>query len=97
MKSDQQKLVKASLEALASLEEAIKAINKTNLPDKDKKRITGNMVDICDLTEKLMYCSEEQLEEMFNEGIEKQFDDMADMLIGQTIMAKHTLKKINNG
>ena len=36
MKSGQQKMVKASLEALASLEEAIKVINKTNLPDKDK-------------------------------------------------------------
>ena len=97
MKSGQQKMVKASLEALASLEEAIKVINKTNLPDKDKKRITGNMVDICDLTEKIMYCSEEQLEKMFNEGIEKQFEDMADMLIGQSIMAEHKLKKINNG
>ena len=85
MKSGKQKLVKASLEALASLEEAIKAVNKTNLPDKDKKRIAGNMLDICKLTEKLMYCSEEQLEEMFTKGVEKQFDDMANILTFQLI------------
>ena len=96
MKPEQEALVKASLEALASLEEAIKAVNKTKLPDRDKKRIAGNMSDLCELTEKLMYCTEEQLEEMFTKGnIEKQFEDMADILIGQTVMAQQKL--IKNG
>ena len=92
MKKDQQRLVKASLEALASLEEAVKVVNKTSLSDKDKKRMTENMLKICKLTEKAMDCDEEELEKIYDKWAEE-FEDRTDMLIGQSLMAVEELKR----
>ena len=86
-------MVKASLKALASLEEAIKITNKTNLPDKDKKRMIENMVKICALVEKAMDCEKlEDLEKIYDKW-EAEFEDRADMMVGQTLMALHSLEK----
>ena len=92
MKKDQQGLVKASLEALSSLEEAIKVTNKTNLSDRDKKRMTENMLKICKLTEKAMDCGKEELEKIYEKWAEE-FEDRTDMLIGQSLMAVEELSR----
>ena len=89
MKSDKQKLIKSSFEALASLETAMKATVKVNLSNSD--RIIKNMTEICSLIEEMIDASEEDFEKKWNEW-ENSFQDKADILVGQYVMAEQELK-----
>ena len=63
MKSAQQKLVKASFEALASLETAIEATKKIN--PSNSARMVKNMTEICGLVEEMMDCKLEEMEKNY--------------------------------
>ena len=82
--------MKASFEALASLETAIKVTKETNISNSD--RIIKNMTEICNLVESMMDSSEEEMEKNYKEWASK-FEDKTDMLIGQTMMAVQELTK----
>jgi len=90
MKSSRQKLIKSSFEALASLETAMKATTKVNLSNSD--RIIKNMAEICSLIEEMIDASEEEFEKKWDEW-ENSFQDKADILIGQYVMAEQELKR----
>ncbi len=90
MKSDKQKLVKSSFEALASLEIAIEATKKANPSNSD--RMIKNMTELCKLVEEMMDATEEGLEKSFEEWQSK-FEDKTDILIGQIVMAEQELKR----
>ncbi len=90
MKSDKQKLIKSSFEALASLETAMKATVKVNLSNSD--RIIKNMTEICSLIEEMIDASEEDFKKKWDEW-ENSFQDKADILVGQYVMAEQELKR----
>ncbi len=90
MKSSRQKLIKSSFEALASLETAMKATIKVNLSNSD--RIIKNMTEICSLIEEMIDASEEEFEKKWDEW-ENSFQDKADILVGQYVMAEQELKR----
>ena len=90
MKSDKQKMVKASFEALASLEKAMEITKKVGISNSD--RIVKNMTEICHLVEEMMEANEEEMEKHYKEW-ESKFEDKTDMMIGQTIMAMEELKR----
>ena len=89
MKSDKQKLIKSSFEALASLETAMKATVKVNLSNSD--RIIKNMTEICSLIEEMIDASEEEFEKKWDEW-ENSFQDKADILTANYILAERELK-----
>jgi hypothetical protein len=81
-------LINAGLESLASLEYAIKASDKLG-----ETRLSDNMKELCDLIEKMMYCSEEEAEKNFDK-IMKEMEDRIEMMVGQMILScnKHGIK-----
>jgi polyhydroxyalkanoate synthesis regulator protein len=83
LSEDQKKLIVAGLEAIAALEEAIKTADKL-----DEKRLSSNMHGLCTLIEKMMYCTEEEAKNNFDE-IMKEMEDRADQLVGQIVQAQH--------
>jgi hypothetical protein len=78
----QKALINAGLDALAALEEGIRVSSKLG-----EKRVSENMQELCKLVEEMMYSSKEEAEKNFDR-IMKEMEDRADMLIGQTILAK---------
>ncbi len=90
MKSGRQKMMKASFEALALLEKAMKVTTKVNLSNAD--RIIKNMAELCSLIEEMIDASEEEMESKWKEW-ENSFQDKTDILIGQYVMAEQELKR----
>ena len=90
MKSSRQKMMKASFEALALLEKAMKVTTKVNLSNSD--RIIKNMSELCSLIEEMIDASEEEMEKKWKEW-ENSFQDKTDILIGQYVMAEQELKR----
>ncbi len=90
MKSSRQKMMKASFEALALLEKAMKVTTKVNLSNSD--RIIKNMSELCSLIEEMIDASEEEMEKKWKEW-ENSFQDKADILVGQYVMAEQELKR----
>ena len=82
--------MKASFEALALLETAMKATINVNLSNSD--RIIKNMAELCSLIEEMIDASEEEFEKKWDEW-ENSFQDKADILVGQYVMAEKELKR----
>ena len=88
-------MVKASFEALASLETAMEVTKKANPSNSD--RLTKTMLEICSLVEKMMDADEKEMEKNYEEW-SKEFEDKTDILIANSMFAEHELKKkISNG
>ena len=82
-------MLKASFDALASLETAMKATLNVNLSNSD--RIVKNMAELCSLIEEMIDASEEEFEKKWDEW-ENSFQDKTDILVGQYAMAVEELK-----
>ncbi len=82
--------MKASFEALALLEKAMKVTTGVNLSNSD--RIIKNMAELCSLIEEMIDASEEEMEKKWKEW-ENSFQDKTDILIGQYVMAEQELKR----
>ena len=90
MNSDKQKLVKASFEALASLEKAMEVTRKLGISNSD--RMIKNMTEICNLIESMMDSSKEEMEKNYKKWA-SEFEDKTDILIGQSLMAVEELNR----